>query len=284
MVGRRRSRDPPYKTVGAIVHGLLSPKSAARIRRAFFLVDQSKSMDGPFGGQPGKKKSRSVADAINRLLQNLVMQVRKPTAFAITSRRRDRLWQRVTPQLAGTTADQLVPISSVANNPDSEQRKRMVDDGAGGLVEQSFRFPVWFEPVTGGKTPMNGAVTLARSVVADFIATYPDCFPPLIINLTDGKPTDSNPLDAAVELKAMKSTDGNVLMFNAHLSSSPAPPVCFPGDETGLADKYAKLLFRMSSILPPKLMAAARRRLCDQRPGPRFRLQCRFGLGIGSST
>ena len=134
----------------------------------------------------------------------------------------------------------------------------MVDDGAGGLVEQAFKFPIWFEPVAGGKTPMNGAVTLARTALADFIATYPNCYPPIVINLTDGKPTDLNPLDAAVELKSMKSTDGNVLLFNAHISSSPAPPICFPSEETGLADKYAKLLFRMSSILPPKLMAAAR--------------------------
>ena len=134
----------------------------------------------------------------------------------------------------------------------------MVDDGAGGLVEQAFKFPIWFEPTAGGKTAMNGAFTLAKSVVSDFISTYPNCFPPLVINLTDGKPTDSNPLDAAVDLKGLKSTDGNVLVFNAHLSSSPAPPVCFPSEESGLADKYAKLLFRMSSILPPKLMAAAR--------------------------
>ena len=44
-----------------------------------FLVDQSKSMDGPFGGQPGKKKSEGVADAINRLLQNLVLKCAKST-------------------------------------------------------------------------------------------------------------------------------------------------------------------------------------------------------------
>jgi hypothetical protein len=226
-----------------------------------FLVDQSKSMDGPFGGQPGKKKSEGVADAINRLLQNLVLKCAKADGVrdyfhvGVIGYGKD-----VGPRLAGTTADQpLAPISTVANSPlRLENRKRMVDDGAGGLVEQSFRFPIWFEPTSGGKTPMNGAVTLARTIVADFISTYPGCFPPLVINLTDGKPTDANPLDAAVDLKAMKSTDGNVLMFNAHLSSSQAPPVCFPGDENGLADKYAKLLFRMSSILPPKLMSAAR--------------------------
>ena len=226
-----------------------------------FLVDQSESMDGPFGGQPGKKKSEGVADAINRLLQNLVLKCAKADGV------RDYFHvgvigygEDVGPRLAGTTADQpLAPISAVANNPlRLEQRKRMADDGAGGLVEQAFRFPVWFEPTAGGKTPMNAAVELARAVLTDFIATYPDCFPPLVINLTDGKPTDSNPLDAAVALKGLKSTDGNVLVFNAHLSSSPAPPVAFPSDENALADKYAKLLFRMSSILPPKLMSAAR--------------------------
>jgi hypothetical protein len=226
-----------------------------------FLVDHSSSMDGPFGGQPGKKKSDGVADAINRLLQNLVLKCAKADGV------RDYFHvgvigygEDVAPKLAGTSADQpLAPISAVANNPlRLEERKRMVDDGAGGLVEQAFRFPVWFEPTAGGKTPMNAALGMARDILTDFIATYPDCFPPLLINLTDGKPTDANPLDTAVALKGLKSTDGNVLVFNAHLSSSPAPPVCFPSDEAGLADKYAKLLFRMSSILPPKLMSAAR--------------------------
>ena len=226
-----------------------------------FLVDQSKSMNGSFGGQPGKKKSEGVADAINRLLQNLVLKCAKADGV------RDYFHvgvigygEEVGPKLAGTSADQpLAPISAVANNPlRLEQRTRMTDDGAGGLVEQAFRFPVWFEPVAGGKTPMNEAVELAKAVLTDFIATYPDCFPPLVINLTDGKPTDANPLDAAVALKGLKSTDGNVLVFNAHLSSSSAPAVCFPSEESGLADKFARLLFRMSSILPPKLMSAAR--------------------------
>jgi hypothetical protein len=226
-----------------------------------FLVDQSKSMDGPFGGQPGKKKSEGVADAINRLLQNLVLKCAKADGV------RDYFHvgvigygTKVLPCLAGTTKEHpLAPISAVANNPlRLENRRRMVDDGAGGLIEQAYRFPIWFEPTASGKTAMNGAVTMAREVVAEFLATYPDCYPPLVINLTDGQPTDENPLDASVALKALKSRDGNVLMFNGHLSSSPAPPQCFPSLETGLADKFAKLLFKMSSILPPKLMSAAR--------------------------
>jgi len=226
-----------------------------------FLVDQSSSMDRPFGGEQGKKKSEGVADAINRLLQNLVLKCAKADGV------RDYFHvgvigygEQVAPCLAGTSKDQpLAPISTVANNPIRlEQRMRVIDDGAGGLVEQTFRFPVWFEPTAGGKTPMNEAVVLAREVTTEFISVYPDSFPPLVINLTDGQPTDANPLDAAVALKSLKSTDGNTLFFNAHLSGAEVAPICFPSEETGLPDKFAKLLFRMSSILPPKLMSAAR--------------------------
>lgn len=226
-----------------------------------FLVDQSKSMLGAFGGQPGKRKCDGVADAINRLLQNLVLKCAKADGV------RDYFHVGVLgygtdvgPRLAATSDERpLAPIGDIANSPlRLEQRQRMVDDGAGGLVEQSFRFPIWFEPTAGGKTAMNGAFEMAKDVLTDFISTYPDCFPPLVINLTDGKPTDANPLDAAMTLKGLKSRDGNVLLFNAHLSSSPSPPVVFPSDESGLADKYAKLLFRMSSVMPPKLLSAAR--------------------------
>ena len=59
----------------------------------------------------------------------------------------------------------LLPISVVANAPlRVEQRTRKVDDGAGGLIERPFRFPVWFEPTAGGKTPMNAAVELATQI------------------------------------------------------------------------------------------------------------------------
>ena len=39
-----------------------------------FLIDQSSSMDKPFGGKQGAKKSEGVADAINHLLQALVFR------------------------------------------------------------------------------------------------------------------------------------------------------------------------------------------------------------------
>jgi hypothetical protein len=226
-----------------------------------FLIDQSSSMDGPFAGQPGKKKSEGVADAINRLLQNLVLKCAKSDGIrdyfhvGVVGYGRD-----VKPILSGSGAARpLLPISAIANAPlRVEQRKRLVDDGGGGLIEQSFRFPVWFEPTANGATPMNEVVQFAKKIVTSFLTTYPKCFPPLVLNLTDGQPTDANPLAAAEELKALRSSDGNVMMFNAHLSSTPSVPLTFPSDEAGFPDVFTKLLFRMSSVLPPAMLAAAR--------------------------
>src|SRR5262249_35765256 len=161
--------------------------------------------------------------------------------------------------LAGSRPDQLLlPISVIANHPlRVEQRKRMVDDGAGGLVEQSFRFPVWFEPVANGKTPMCEALTRAHQALTRFLAKHPNCYPPLVLNLTDAQPTDGNPVDQSKTLRTLESVDGNVLLFTAHMSSQPAPPISFPSSDAMLPDVFSKLLFHMSSVLPPRLRAAA---------------------------
>ena len=152
----------------------------------------------------------------------------------------------------------LAPLSAVANNPlRVEQRVHKVEDGVGGLVEESLRFPIWVEPVADGKTPMCQALTLARQALTDFLGHYPRCFPPLVVNITDGMATDGSPEALAAAVRSLSSTDGNVLLFNAHISSRQDRPVEFPEQETGLPDDYSRLLFRMSSVLPPRLLAAA---------------------------
>src|SRR5437879_5903340 len=116
-----------------------------------FLIDQSFSMSEPFGGGAGnKKKADGVADAINRLLQTLVLRCAKSEGV------RDYFHvavvgygSEVGPALGGALAGQgLVLVSEIANNPlRVEQRTKKVDDGAGGIVEQTIKFRVWFEPV-----------------------------------------------------------------------------------------------------------------------------------------
>jgi hypothetical protein len=226
-----------------------------------FLIDQSNSMAGPFGGQAGKKKADGVADAINRLIQNLVLKCAKSDGI------RDYFHvgvlgygANVDSALGGPLAGQLlVPVSALANQPlRIEQRTRKVEDGAGGLVEQSFKFPVWFEPTAGGKTPMCQALDLAATVVREFIGQFPASYPPVVVNITDGKATDGNPEPPAQKLRALVTSDGNLLLLNLHLSSTPGQPVSFPAHEDKLPDAQARLLFRMSSVLPPRLQDAAR--------------------------
>jgi len=226
-----------------------------------FLLDQSSSMLEPFGAQPDKSKAAGVADALNRLLQNLVLKCAKADGV------RDffhvgmlsyggRVESAFGGALAGKT---LVPISQLANNPlRIEVRTRQVDDGAGGLVNEKFKFPVWFEARPTGRTPMCEALRWAKEGLQIFLGVQPNCYPPLVINITDGQPTDGDPRDAASAVRALASKDGNVLLFNAHLSDKQNRPIEFPQDESGFPDNFARLLFRMSSELPPKLLEAAK--------------------------
>ncbi|HTU18784.1 MAG TPA: vWA domain-containing protein [Gemmataceae bacterium] len=226
-----------------------------------FLVDHSSSMLEPFGGQPEKQKSEGVADAINRLLQNLILKCAKSDGI------RDYFYVgvigyggRVVSALGGSLAGQtLVPISAIANNPlRVEQRTRKVDDGAGGLLEQKFKFPLWVEAKATGRTPMCEALKLAKQYLEVFLARFDSCYPPLVINITDGMATDGDPLSVAQSLQQLASTDGNVLLFNAHVSERQALAIEFPSAEANLPDNFAKLLFRISSPLPPRLFDAAR--------------------------
>jgi hypothetical protein len=226
-----------------------------------FLVDQSGSMTKPFGGAQGKVKAQGVADAINRLLQNLVLKCAKSEGI------RDYFHVgvigyglKVEPAFGGKLAGRgLVPISEIANSPlRVEQRTRKVDDGAGGLIDQKFKFPVWFEPTGNGQTPMCQALQLGRQAITEFIGRFPGCFPPLVVNITDGGATDGAPEPHAAALRNLASSDGSVLLFNAHVSSKPVRPIEFPDREEGLPDDYARTLFRMSSLLPPKIQVSAK--------------------------
>ena len=132
-----------------------------------FLLDQSGSMDEVFDPEniqamkepvtvdgktythtsSGSTKAQGVADAINKLLQNLCIKCAKEEGV------RDYFHigvigygAQVGPAFAGSLAGrELVPISEVGGNPARiETRPKKVPDGAGGLVEVDVKFPIWF--------------------------------------------------------------------------------------------------------------------------------------------
>ncbi|OAI51391.1 hypothetical protein AYO44_00865 [Planctomycetaceae bacterium SCGC AG-212-F19] len=99
---------------------------------------------------------------------------------------------------------------------------------------------------------------LAKQIVDEFVGKYPGCYPPQVINITEGMATDGPPEPGASALRGVSSKDGNVLLYNAHLSERETQPIEFPEKEDILPDDYARMLFRMSSLLPVKVQRAAR--------------------------
>ncbi len=163
----------------------------------------------------------------------------------------------------------LVSIVDLYDNPLTVET-RQKDDGAGGLV--SIDFPIWYrtppaESMAG--TPMCGALDRCCQVAGGWCAAHPDSFPPVVINLTDGEATDGNPEPFADTLKGFSTRDGNLLLFNCHLSTSTAEPVLFPASEGQLPDEYGRMLFRMSSELPEKLRQMAEAKRLPAGPGAR---------------
>jgi hypothetical protein len=236
-----------------------------------FLIDQSGSMveaidaglpgtsHGPLGNR--RTKAQGVADAINRLLQNLVIKCAKSDGV------RDYYsvgvigyGVQVGPAFGGPlSGSDLVPISEVANSPVRiEERTKKVDDGAGGIMEQTVKFPIWFEPTASGGTPMCRAFRYATTLLTPWVAEHPDSFPPIVINISDGASTDGDATAPAEALKNLATADGNALLFNAHISANQATPIEFPRDEEGLPDQYAHLLYRISSPLPDYMLEVAR--------------------------
>ncbi|MCL5951184.1 MAG: VWA domain-containing protein [Chloroflexi bacterium] len=239
---------------------------SAEISRAnpscfLFVIDQSGSMSDPYPAMPGKPKANGVSDAINKLLQDLVVRCAKEDIV------RDYFHigvigygAQVGPAFSGALAGkELVPISEVATAPRIEERSRKVDDGAGGLVEETVKFPVWFDPVAKNGTPMCHALTQAAAVLRGFLGAHPDCFPPVVMHFTDGESTDGDPTTAMRELTSLSTSDGNVLLFNCHISSSPGPQVAFPNSSEGLPDQYAMMLYNNASELTPFMLEVAKR-------------------------
>lgn len=225
-----------------------------------FLIDQSGSMCDPISGGT-QRKADVVSDAINRWLQMLTL------SCARTEGIRDYFHvgvigygSTVGPAFGGVLSGRcMVPLSEAGNNPlRVEQRTKQVPDGAGGLVSQTVKFPVWFEPVANDLTPMCQALELAWSVVNDFIMSVPGCYPPIVINITDGEATDGDPEPNAAMIRELASRDGNALLFNMHVSSRSERPIEFPDNPNALPDDWARMLFRMSSKLPPRMMVSAK--------------------------
>jgi hypothetical protein len=226
-----------------------------------FLLDRSGSMQDAIGRGEGQRKCDVVADALNRLLSELTIKCAKEEGV------RDYFYVSVIayggagvgPALGGPLAGRdLIPLSEIAVSPARlETRTKKIPDGAGGLVEQDVKFPVWVDPVAVGGTPMCQALNGAQTVLSGWLNDHPSCFPPVVLNLTDGEANDGDPVIASDGLRQLASADGPVLLFNLHVSSDGNSPISFPDNDASLPNQFARTLFNMSSVLPDHMRTYA---------------------------
>lgn len=229
------------------------------------LIDQSGSMADNFGaGQAaaGRRKSEQVATVVNRVLSELVAQSTKNNAvsdrvhLAVLGYHGSQVFDAV-PGLPG-----LVSIQQLAQSPlRIESRvKKEYDPDTGQMVETPVPFQIWVDPMADGGTPMTVALNRARDLARSWSAQFQHCFPPIIVNITDGMATDGDPRPAAADLCNVTTSDGAALLFNCHITESNVPTVSYPADPSELAhinDQFAMPLFEASSLIPDSMRTKA---------------------------
>jgi hypothetical protein len=231
-----------------------------------FLLDQSYSMVEPLG-QSNKRKCDELAAAVNGWLLNMAIRasgdegIRDWMDVGVIGYRTDQAANPIiTPILQGPLAHRpLVSITDIGNSPariDSTVQ-RMHDEETGQMIEIPTDSPVWVDPYAEGSTPMCHVFHYAHGILSQWINAHPSSFPPIVIHITDGESQDGDPIPYAEAVKALATSDGNVLLFNCHLSMSAVQPFVFPAGEHGLPDELARVLFRMSSMLPDPFYRSA---------------------------
>lgn len=256
---------------------------SAEISRAnpscfLFVIDQSGSMEEKM--EEGNSKATFVADVLNKTLYNLIIRCTKADGcrpyfdVGVIAYGGNGAGPGFEGALSSSVLHSLPEIES--NPLRVEERVKKAPDGAGGVIEQATKFPVWFDPKTSGGTPMCEAMRKAAEVLVGWCDAHPNSYPPTLIHVTDGQSTDGDPEAITSQLCQISTNDGQCLIFNLHIDATATAPVIFPSSESALPDQYSKGLFRMSSVFPPHLLTAAKERGYSPTAESRF-----FGFKAG---
>ncbi len=144
-----------------------------------------------------------------------------------------------------------------------------------GVVIKEVEKVQWVEARHDGSwTHVHKAFDKAKALLDEWMKTHhdKDCYPPTIINITDGEfngATKDMVLQRANELKSMFTNDGNVILFNIHFTANKSEQeVVCPIEKRELnGNSYAETLFEMSSLLPLRYNEDIGKHLNDERSG-----------------
>lgn len=243
-----------------------------------FLLDQSGSMNEPVIMQGYKLTLTQMASSV---LNSILVAVIDNASFDTSTGRRKNYCDiiifgygdNVKPLL--NVAEVPVPLPDLAEKPLGKQivRKTKYDPIKGNYVTVDEEQPYWIVPLANSKwTEMALAVNKAHQAVQKWLMADPRrraSFPPIVINITDGrhngKAAGDDPVQEARKLRQLRTDDGAVLLFNCHITKSNTQPLSFPSDSAQIKSlnlpqaeqEGAKQLFDMSSEVPATMARRA---------------------------
>jgi len=252
-------------------------------RTAFVLaIDQSGSMveELAFRGRR-LSKAAAVAEVANSLLSELLLratregEVRDYYDIAALGYSGEGVRSLLT---AGET---FVPVTALENTARNMRRvavERRLPDGRPAFNEVTVR--EWIAPAAAGQTPMYEALLCVHDLVEGWCRRpeHRQSFPPLIFNITDGEASDSDEEELSLisdRIRSLGTDDGCALLVNIHLASGDAAHgrIFLTEEESAYNNRYARLLYAMSSSMPPLFEEAIRSLRGDNARGP-FRGMC----------
>jgi hypothetical protein len=234
-------------------------------------------MGDPFANR-NVSKAEGAADAINSAIRALIRRATKgPTikdikpwwdvciiGYGFEDKKADYL---LTPSVQ--TLQDLA-----GNNLGEKLIPKGTKDEFGRTSEADVKVPIWVRPNHVADTPMCAALDKAEGLLIDWTKNHPDSRPPVVVNITDGEANDGEPEEKAKRLTDLKTSNGNVLLWNCHLTSEQIDPVVLPSDDgfPGLSSDalaLAQKMFRMSSLVPEFFMPDAKKMNPNLGPNPR---------------
>jgi hypothetical protein len=239
-----------------------------------FLLDCSASMEDEF--EHGMRRIDFLASVINRTVREIAEACRRQDGVrhyfdvALISYHDGAIKPGFGGMLNGR---EVVSIAELSNRPIRvESRMRKQPNAVGELIEIPYKFPVYFDPVCGGGTPMCEALRHMARLVASWCETHASSFPPIVMHVTDGEATDGDAqtIQAAAALVTQQRTqDGHALLLNLHIASG-GTTVRYPSQASQLPNNsFAAALFDSSSALPPPLLARGFQQKLELRAGSR---------------
>ena len=166
-----------------------------------------------------------------------------------------------------------VSVPDLADNPRGHHRVRVkkYDPATGQSAWVDETQPYWIECIANSKrTETARALASAYDAVQRWLMADQrrrQSFPPIVLNVTDGQHNGAgDPIQEAHKLFQIGTEDGQVLLFNCHLTHMSTQALIFPSDIMQIRamnlpqqeQRGAEQLFEMSSLIPTSMIQRAR--------------------------